>query len=459
MLISFGASARRVAAAAGLLSALSGVSAAADPSGETVGERKASAYHEILRDRILRGEVLLTETAGSLSGAGMTEEGPPQEAAPPPCFTEEPAPDPVEGRVADATLMLMATYVEDGTGETFAYYGTGTVIRADAGLNRVLTAAHVANPLTRTPDGVTASLTGVYGFDGEGRLIATLDPVLANGSRITSGSITQELLHEDVMVLAPSAFPDRETALSWQGRGVEVSPTQSETALLFHGEGGSSYVAPGYSGAALLDPTGRAVGLITEVVPVLNSYRPAPNTPMPEAVLDQMEGGSALLPLTARTLLEEAALGPSVGVTVDAVAGGPPLSSPRVLAALGVDPARIESRSTLDTERLYSAGFPGRECRGTWLTYVPRVDVPFLDRTDGHLWTPPPDPVVRGEPAGELLVLGSDGQLRTRGRGAGFTMEEFISTIDALGARSRSRVEVTDPFSPSGPEAGMGEPP
>lgn len=455
MLISAGASAARVAALSGLLAALSAGASFSETGELSVAERKEAAYIEIFHERIARGELVLTGSAAPLSGAGMTTDPAPPEEDPLPCFPQDEDRILRDGRVADATLMLMAVYEEGETGLVTAMYGTGTVIRAETGLNRVLTAAHVANPEIITAQGEAATLSAVHAFDAEGRLVANLEPVLHSGAPVQAGEISHDLVHRDVMVLAPSAFPSRETALSWQQRGVEVSPVQSLSLMTFHGEGGRSFVAPGYSGAALLDPEGRAVGLISEILPIPSSYRPAENTAMPEAALNGDEASVLLMTSEARALLEEAASGPSAGVTVDAVAGGPPLSSPRVLSALGVDPDRIELVQSLETDLLFSAGFPGRECRASRLTYAPRLDLPFLDRTDDHVTTPHRDPVVYTEVPGELMTLDPAGELHAPGAEAGFGMEAFLSAIDALTRTSPLDARVTDPFDPPDPEQDM----
>jgi hypothetical protein len=228
--------------------------------------------------------------------------------------------------------------------------------------------------------------------------------------------------------------------------------------MLFHGEGGNSLIAPGYSGAALLDPEGRAVGLVTEIIPILNSYRPAPDTVMPEATLDRDLPSLSVLPGVSLDLLEEVSSGPSAGVTVDAVAGGPPLSSPRVLTALGVDPERVEVVQTLGADELFSAGFPGRECRTSRLTYTPRVNVPFLDRTEGHVSTPPSDPVVYTGTPGELLIMDQGGRVLPSRPGAGFGLVDFLASIDAVVNAAPLETPVTDPFRTVAPDQAPGEP-
>lgn len=451
-LLSYGVSAKRVAALSGLITAL-GAGAALYEAGElSVGERKEAAYLEILHERIASGEVITTGQVSPLAGAGMTEGETSYGEPPLPCFPQSQSQVLRDGQVAEATLMLMAVYRIDGTDVSTAMYGTGTVIRADTGINRVLTAAHVANPQTTMAQGEPATLSSIHAFDGEGRLVANLDPVLHSDSHTRTGETPRDLIHQDVMVLAPSAFPSPEMALSWAERGVEVSPVQSESLMVFHGEGNRSFVAPGYSGAALLDPQGRAVGLVSEILPALNSYRPAANTAMPEATLSWDHGPVPLLTPTARELLEADASGPSAGVMVDAVAGGPPLSSPRVLTALGVDPDRIELVQALDTELLFSAGFPGRECRASWLTHVPRPDLPFLDRTDTHVITPLQDPFVYTDTPGDVRVLYPDGEVRPPDPQAGFGMADFLATIDALYRTGPPEVLVSDPFVQHAPE-------
>jgi hypothetical protein len=441
-----------------LVTALGAGEALSQEAAPSVSERKEAAYLKIFQDRIAHGELVITGDAAPLSGVGMTGEVSETEVDSSPCFTEDEDPLMSGGQIRGATLMLMAVYQNDTNHEPFSFFGTGTVIRAETGINRVLTAAHVANPEITTSSGEGASLVSVHAFDGDGRLVANLEPALYNGDRILSGEITQDFLHEDVMVLSPSAFPSTEMADSWQGRGVEVSPVQSRTVIFFHGDAGASFIAPGHSGAALLDPEGRAVGLVTEIVPIPNSYRPAADTIMPEATLDRDLPPPSVLPRVSLDLLEEVASGPSAGVTVDAVAGGPPLSSPRVLNALGVDPERVEVVQTLGADELFSAGFPGRECRTSRLTYTPRAEVPFLDRTEGHVSTPLSDPVVYTQTPGDLLIMDQGGRVVPPQPGTGFGLVDFLASIDAMVDAAQLETPVTDPFLTVDPEQSPGEP-
>jgi hypothetical protein len=417
----------------------------------TPGQMKASAYEQILRGRAVRGEIGYWAAPAGPAGAGT---GPVTEAPtadPLPCFTgggEGPLP---ERRIKDATLMLMATYEASGAtqGGIAAYFGTGTVIRSDEGLNRVLTAAHVAAPEMVDATGVPVMLRSVYAFDGEGRLVAELGLTYAHTGRIRLGEITQELVQEDVAVLAPIRFPSEGMARSWQGRGVEIAPQQSESVLFFYGEGGESVISGGFSGAALYNPAGEVVGLITETVALTDTARPAPNTVMPEAVLN---GDLSTMGLRDRMLLERIATDPSEGVYVDSVAAGPPVSGRALLSALGVDPDRIATVPALETNALYSAGFPGRECRETWVRHEPRPDVPYQERPEWHMALPAPDPIVFTDRPGHIRRMGPDGTISEPEKVGGFNMGAFTATIDALGRAAASKVEVADPFGSSSPE-------
>lgn len=490
-LIPHGASARRLTAAAGLLAALSAGPALADPQtppgpgaagpvpseswpipeaelwlgpgglpayqaatgtapAPTPGQLKAAAYDEILLGRAVRGEIPYWAAAGGPSGAATGPVTETSSAEPLPCFTGEVGGPLPEGRVRDATLMLMATYEASGPmrGAAAAYFGTGTVIRSDEGLNRVLTAAHVAAPEMVDSSGVPVTLRSVYAFDGEGRLVAELGLTYAHTGRIRLGAITQELVQEDLAVLAPIRFPSEAMARSWQGRGVEIAPEQSGSVLFFYGEGGDSVISGGFSGAALYNPDGRVVGLITETVALTDTTRPAPNTSMPEAVLN---GDLSVMGARDRQLLEQIAPAPSDGVYVDSVAAGPPLSGRGLLSALGVDPDRIATVPALDTSALYSAGFPGRECRETWVRHEPRPDVPYQERPERHMELGVPDPVVLTETPGRLRTMGPDGAISDLDQRGGFGLAAFLSTIDAMTRTGPPDVTVTDPFATPAP--------
>jgi hypothetical protein len=353
--------------------------------------------------------------------------------------------------------MLMAIYeVSDATrGGVAAYFGTGTVILADEGLNRVLTAAHVATLEMVDPTGVPVSLRSVYAFDGEGRLVAELGLSYAHTGRIRLGAITQELVQEDMAVLSPIRFPSEQMARTWQGRGVEVAPRQSESVLFFYGEGDDSVISGGFSGAALYNPDGQVVGLITETVALTETARPAPNTAMPEALLN---GDLSAMGIRDRNLLKAIAPAPSEGVYVDSVAAGPPLSGRGLLSALGVYPDRIDTVPALETSALYGAGFPGRECRETWFRHEPRPDVPYRERPDRHIELRTPDPVILTETPGRLRAMGADGVIFDVEQHGAFDLAAFKSTIDALNRTVPPDVTVTDPFVGIAPEQKMDGP-
>lgn len=438
----YGCSPRRLAAAAGLAVALvAGAVQLFPDSPDAEGGALVEAYHEILRDRISRGDLVIPSRRSTRLMAGLSGAADLESMGAQPCFTEHQSHILADGQIRASTLMLMAHYVtENGQGD-LAKFGTGTVIRAEEGINRVLTAAHVASPSITTSEGDPARLSRVYAFDGDGRLVALLDPTFHHLSRIGPEAFTNGQVQEDVMVLSPTDFPNPDMAGSWQRRGVELAPFQASTMLMFHGEGGRSHIAPGISGAAVLDPQGRAVGLVTEMMRLTGSGRPAPNTVMPEAVRDADQGVVPLINREARRLLDEVASLATTGEFVDSVAGGPPLADPLLLSALGVDPERIEISPTLETDQLFIAGFPGRECRISWLTYVPRPELTLPNLTDTHGKSNPRDPYVYTDEPGHILILGQDREIRTPPRRQASRRERGADpTI-------RSDVRVTDPFS------------
>lgn len=415
------------------------VSARPDPA-----QTKATAYEQILRGRVLRGELGLGDTLSGLSGVGTDPVREETGSASIPCFTGEDTRPVPEGHIRNATLMIMATYEVSGEipGPLATYFGTGTVIRADEGVNRVLTAAHVTAPEMVIQNGERVTLRSVYAFDGEGRLVAELGLSHAHTGRISLGQITHELVQEDVAVLAPVRFPSEEMARSWQGRGVDIAPEQSTSVLFFYGEGGASLISGGFSGAALYNPDGQVVGLISEMVSLSDTVRPAPNTMMPEAVL---KTDLSAMSLRERQILEGIAGGPSEGVYVDSVAAGPPLSGPALLSALGVDPDRIRTTPALDATELYSAGFPGRECRETWLRHEPRPDVPFRERPDRHMSIDTGDPTV---------LTGKNGYIRTMWPDGSLSEEELVGGFffGGFGSWGGGPMTVEDPFKNVDPE-------
>jgi hypothetical protein len=313
------------------------------------------------------------------------------------CFTEDiPNLDPaVRDRMRQASLMLVATrYYSDGSRETLT--GTGTVIEADTGPNRLLTAAHVAGAMVGS-QGRIGSLESVYAFDGDGRLVARLSPSYDHAGIVFIND--QELVHDEAMVLAPTWFPSREMAESWNERGLEVSPMQGANLQFFTPENERSPVGSGYSGASVVDEEGRVIGLYTENADYGASLGDleviAPNTSMPESILKHSFGGvdpHARISLGAITSREPFGLYKSV------IAVGPPLSSAPVLTALGVDPERVEIVNTLGEMRVFSAGYPAYECRLNAFELKDIDTAPYAETPDLHEVIQVDDPVIPAIP-------------------------------------------------------------
>ncbi|MCA9770782.1 MAG: trypsin-like peptidase domain-containing protein [Myxococcales bacterium] len=456
MLIADGISPRRAAAALALLGVLvaqgaQGAQAEPLPGDRFGGAAKMSTFERIFVDRVERGELTAPATV-SVPGLSANPAGPGEEGLAD-CFTagSDPGTGPVfTDRVRDATLMLMATYrvIEgDEPGRSAAFFGTGTIIRAEGGVNRVLTAAHVVSPEMRTSGGVLMNLQEVYAFGADGRLLARVAPLYAPSGVLDVGRVSEDLIHDDVSVLAPVAFPSPELSASWQERGLTIASEQSRNLLFFYGEAGASVLAPGHSGASLLNGAGEVVGVVTETAHLPQTVRPAPNTPMPEVTLDQ--DLFLMGPEAARILREEVAHAAS-GTYVDAVAAGLPVSDPDLLRALGLDPDQVRTRQSLTDRSLFTAGFPEHECRASRVTLEPVTDAPYRASPGSHASINTPDPIIYTDQPGRLLTMGPDGQILAPTAG-GFGLAAFLSTIDAMTRSVPPDLTVTDPFATPAP--------
>lgn len=379
----------RALAATAFLIAMGPALAAADAPERISGDQKNGVFLEILSERVASGEISRSGTPPRPDIAGTES-----------CFTGGlPGLDSgLEARIRDATLLLLSSYrVPDGG--VFVMNGTGTVIRADQGENRVLTASHVASPRIDTGSGV-ADLISVHAFDGEGRLVATLKPHYAMTEPFDLSGGAGDLIHEEVTVLEPARFPNPAMAMSWADRGLDLAPTQSQTLIFGYGEAGLTTTLEGYSGAALLNPDGQVIGVLAENKGYATSaFFEAPNTPMPEAIFRHADPGYGAEILPA---LSEMAGRTGSGYYRDGVIAGAPISDPGALRALGADPGRIPLTWTYEGSEMISAGFPWLECRISGLTHTPRPEATYQPTPGLHQG---PAPITYGGLMGLLSDL------------------------------------------------------
>jgi hypothetical protein len=403
-LFASGVSPNRIAAALAVAAILSPSVAAADPfltspppwTGEITPPPVIGAAGEAMeridgasKTDIIRGIFLDQLNEGRWTGHGGGERVSTSPAsnsvtvADDGCFDED-IPDldaDVRERMRQASLFLVVTRtLPDGTRTSAT--GTGTVIEADVGDNKVLTASHVAGSLM-AHEGRVGSLESVHAFDAEGRLVAKLAPSYDYSRVLFLGD--QELVHDEAMVLSPIWFPSREIAEGWNGRGLEVAPAQGSNLQFFTPENEASPVGSGYSGAALVNAEGMVIGIYSENADYGKAMgRPgeiAENSPMPEAILRH---SLYSVDAPARMAVESIASRDPYGVSMSVVAVGPPLASASVLTALGVDPNRIDFVDTLGEMRVFSAGYPSFECRLNAFDLKDIDTAPYAENPDLH---------------------------------------------------------------------------
>lgn len=330
-----------------------------------------------------------------------------------PCFVPEG--DTVEdfpeiGKVREAALFLIAKYrFESDKGfpeaDLTTIASTGTIVRAEEGVNRVLTAAHGVLLHIFDETGARGELESIHAFDADGRLMARLAPVHVPAGRHALDALPGDFVHDDIAVLAPEVFASPGIASAWADRGLEVSPVQSASLLFVHGEAGVSTITFGHSGAALIDGDARILGVVAETASIPSSLRRAPNTVMPEAIL--MDDLSMMTPLEIEATLS-VAMAPPEGVYVDSVSIGTPVSDPGILASLGVDPGRISMVSTFREMELFTAGFPEYECRMSRLFLEPVPEAGHMHKPGFSVAFDLPDAKVHVAGGAADLVMGDD---------------------------------------------------
>jgi hypothetical protein len=170
------------------------------------------------------------------------------------CFLDE-IHHPQAGKIAPATVFIAAVW-PDGT---LASEGTGFVVSdsADGGAqgSRIVTAAHVIDDTDTTRNGQRLVV-----FFSDGMPLGVPRTVLRGATReLSVGGFN--LVENDIAVIEIASFndyPARNRFLGLQGL-----PLYGGADILVGDTGQSLGVSWGFSGAAAIDPAGRAVGVLT----------------------------------------------------------------------------------------------------------------------------------------------------------------------------------------------------
>jgi len=160
---------------------------------------------------------------------------------------------------AAATVMLLALYQSGDFRQ-----GTGTVVLGSGkggAPDRVLTSSHVLPPSERSTEGSWSPLVRIMAFGSEGAFLADLAPVLSGDVDRLDRLNDADMIFDDVAVLEPVRFADREQELAWGTRGAPLSPAQPDTLLALFQPPGSVAFNPGMSGAGVFDEAGALIGV------------------------------------------------------------------------------------------------------------------------------------------------------------------------------------------------------
>lgn len=279
------------------------------------------------------------------------------------CFSDLPEDVPEPDRIRDATLMLVATYDHPRSGIR-PVFGSGTIIEAQDGINKVLTVGHVVSPEIIFSDGEEGQLRAIYAFDHTGAILAELAPSYHLTKPFNNVDHKADNIHDEVAVLAPVMFPSHEKALNWQMRGLPLASDPANHVILATGESGKMSVTPGHSGAAMLNAQGEVIGVISAYLP-FNYSAIAADTPMRENLFntelefilgpDRQAITSVLMETWKPSFHED-------GIVIAA-----PISSPAAIWALGLNAADISVSSDAGHHDMLTLGYPNAECRSTSL--------------------------------------------------------------------------------------------
>lgn len=164
-------------------------------------------------------------------------------------------------RADDSSVVFLMANYSDGGFKT----GTGTVIRGDDGLNRVLTAGHVTPEVAMTDCG-PAQLVEIMAFDIDGRPIANLELVMSgydDRKDLLRKTVEARVIMDDVAVLEPYFFTDDAAYRTWNDMGVGIAEEIPDGILVASGGPDSLIFNAGVSGASLRNEAGEVFGIIS----------------------------------------------------------------------------------------------------------------------------------------------------------------------------------------------------
>lgn len=176
------------------------------------------------------------------------------------CF---PGDNPLLAAARSASIFLLMTYSNGDWTQ-----GTGTIVRGSGqgGPDRILTAAHVIEPILENEE--KPLLEAIHAYDSDGRYLGVMRPVLRGERNVVSQHAALERKEglpisvlNDLAVLEVQEFASDAVEKTWNDRGLPVAPSQSEYVQLLTERASDWVFNPGASGGAVLNAEGQIIGV------------------------------------------------------------------------------------------------------------------------------------------------------------------------------------------------------
>ncbi len=243
--------------------------------------------------------------------------------------------------VTDPSVVFLLSERSNGTYST----GTGTIIKGSDGKGRVLTAAHVLFP----KDGMT--LTKVVAFDGQGRALAEVSPVMSYFDATRRAGFHASNVMNDIAVAEPVAFFSAEDSSAWNARGVRIAQDQPAHPLFMATAHGTTALNGGMSGATLRNASDEVVGIITHAVPIEIEHAQISGSAFIEAMIKQDVRNEFSDPVASLLLGRQ-----QTASRINDVAAAAPILNPEILEALRV--FGVDANPNIGAFEARFSGFP-----------------------------------------------------------------------------------------------------
>jgi S1-C subfamily serine protease len=253
-------------------------------------------------------------------------------------------------RLRRSSLFLLVEY-ENGE----LQQGSGTVIRGQVGLARVLTAAHVVPPAVEDTDG-PSPLKRIVAFDGEGRRVAELG-IAFSGAPDYGIDHGQFRASADMAVLNVVSFAAGEDRSNWNQRALPLARQQSTRFSLLYQDPGTAVVNSGMSGGAMLTPDLEVSGVVIQTMMRSEDTAAGPKSHFSTAMLEAGNLEEDLKSLMETRLTDPGKVGAGLTLAL-------PVAHGEVIEALGLNAGDITHRAS-DTSRRIIVGYPASDCRAT----------------------------------------------------------------------------------------------